>query len=66
MSAPHPTIAAILHAFNQQVAQSAKPVHDIDRCALEPFPECGVCLSIVDPLAMRLMEATEQPDCARA
>jgi hypothetical protein len=63
MAQLHPMIAELLEQFTRT---DQSKVHDVDQCARNPFPDCGVCLSLLDPLALRLIEATESPDCPRA
>jgi len=62
----HPIMARLLLDFTRTLDPQEAKVHDVDECARNPFPDCGVCLSLLDPLALRLIEATESPDCPRA
>ena len=70
MAELHPKIAELLGQFNENVRRAATPpeqrVHNVDQCAREPFPDCGKCLSLLDPLAIHLIAVLADPDAPRA
>jgi hypothetical protein len=46
--------------------ENEKPPHDVDKCAGELFPRCGVCISFLDEDAERLVFVLSHPNAPRA